>query len=314
MITVAVKAIARRRCDSRAPLTTKIGQCHRYSPYERRPICTSNGIDSAFFVSEFPDRTITAMINAEATVAAASQPVYNCSSATSTVAAIKPSVATDATATMSALIDRSTAIRPTAFSQGRHAHANAAPSSNPLERVSVLRYKKLIRVSSSATKASAVSAITAAAKSPITTAETRLGVRLFPRTKVNSTGHSTYHCSSTASDHRWRRMGSELAAKYGVSTAKICHQLEKYPIAGPTSRRKSLAESCAKNETATNVMSNMVSNAGISRRKRRIQNCLRSTFPLLRCSSIISDVIKKPLTTKNTSTPINPPGIHAMSA
>ena len=82
MMTVAVNAYARRIEDSRAPAMTKIGQCHKYKPYDRRPISTSSGNDSARFTSDVPERTTTAIITADATVAAARPPLYNCSSAT----------------------------------------------------------------------------------------------------------------------------------------------------------------------------------------------------------------------------------------
>ena len=62
--------------------------------------------------------------------------------------------------------------------------------------------------------------------------------------------------------------------------------------------------------TATSAAINMVNRAGSKRRARLIQNCFRLTLPDTCCSSIISDVMRKPLTTKNTSTPMNPPGIH----
>ena len=81
-MTVAVSAYARRIGDSRAPATTKIGQCHKYKPYERRPISTNNGIDSTSLTSELPERTTTAIITADAKVAAARPPRYNRSSAT----------------------------------------------------------------------------------------------------------------------------------------------------------------------------------------------------------------------------------------
>lgn len=33
---------------------------------------------------------------------------------------------------------------------------------------------------------------------------------------ANASGHTTYHCSSTASDQRWRKTGGSIGAKYGV--------------------------------------------------------------------------------------------------
>ena len=80
-MTVAVSAYARRVDDSRALATTKIGQCHKYRPYERRPISTNSGIDSTFLTSESPERTTTAMMIADAIVAAAKPPIYKRSSA-----------------------------------------------------------------------------------------------------------------------------------------------------------------------------------------------------------------------------------------
>ena len=51
-------------------------------------------------------------------------------------------------------------------------------------------------------------------------------------------------------------------------------------------------------------------NAGRSRLARRIQNPPNAMRPLRSCSSSSSDVIRNPDTTKNTSTPKNPPCIH----
>ena len=133
-------------------------------------------------------------------------------------AEIYPSVANAPSANTSAKPDRTFAKRTTVFFHGCHTHASTAPSNSPLDLVIVLRYKKLMRVSLSAVNASAVPTMTAAAKSPITTAEIHLGIRLFPNTKTNAIGHNTYHCSSTANDHRCRSIGNEFAAKYGVST------------------------------------------------------------------------------------------------
>ena len=110
---------------------------------------------------------------------------------------------------------------------GLHNIATAAPSKRPLERVRVLRYKKLVRVSSSCTKRSAVANMIAPLHKSKSAPEIFGRIHFAPNTKTNNSGQMRYHCSSTASDHRCRKTGNELAAKYGVSTAKICHQLEK---------------------------------------------------------------------------------------
>ncbi len=54
----------------------------------------------------------------------------------------------------------------------------------------------------------------------------------------------------------------------------------------------------------------ITASAGSRRRARRSQNWPRATRPSRSRSSISSDVMRKPDTTKNTSTPIHPPGIQ----
>ena len=56
--------------------------------------------------------------------------------------------------------------------------------------------------------------------------------------------------------------------------------------------------------------SSSTNNAGSRRRARRTQNWVSEVPPLFSRSSINKVVIKKPDTTKNTSTPKNPPRIQ----
>ena len=156
-----------------------------------------------------------------------------------------PITAIETIASESAASERASTNRVDILRHGRHKSATAAPSKRPLDRVNVLRYKKLVRVSLSSTKRSAVVAMIAPLHAMSSTPEIFGRIHFAPNTRVNNSGQMRYHCSSTASDHKWRNTGSELAAKYGVSTAKICHQFEKYPSEGNMSRRKSGAESVA---------------------------------------------------------------------
>src|SRR4051794_756705 len=86
---------------------------------------------------------------------------------------------------------------------GRHTKAAPAPSRRPLDRVNVDRYKKLIRsdVSAAGDASHHVRTITAPAAHRIHRPICVL--RRLPR--VNATkasGHSKYHCSSTARLHK----------------------------------------------------------------------------------------------------------------
>ena len=65
---------------------------------------------------------------------------------------------------------------------------------------------------------------------------------------------------------------------------------------------------------ATDTTASSRYNAGSRRRARRSQNCRSEIDPLWWRSSISSAVMRKPLTTKKTSTPRNPPGIQLTSA
>ena len=91
---------------------------------------------------------------------------------------------------------------PLAF-HGRHRNAAPAPNNNPLERVNVDRYNRLMRSEVKALEAAShhVSTITQAE-----TARTDRPISLSPRLRrVSSTktsGHIRYHCSSTARLHR----------------------------------------------------------------------------------------------------------------
>ena len=107
--------------------------------------------------------------------------------------------------------------------------------------------------------------------------------------------------------------GRPAAAKYEVSE-KICHQLETYSSAATTSPASRPAASRYTSSAATLTTASSRYTAGSRRLARRIQNWRSDTVPVPSRSSTISDVIRKPETTKNTSTPRNPPGSHVKSA
>ena len=65
---------------------------------------------------------------------------------------------------------------------------------------------------------------------------------------------------------------------------------------------------------ATDTTARSRYSAGSRRRARRIQNWRSEMAPEWWRSSISSAVIRNPLTTKNTSTPRNPPGIQLTPA
>ncbi len=147
MITVAANAMAKRLPESRACVMTKIGQCQRYSPYDRRPISTNKSCEKNFFTNTPFGLITTAMMTADEMVVAAKPPWYRRASATCTVAMSTPITTIDAIASASATSERASTNRFGALRHGRHNNATAAPRSRPLERVMVLRYKKLVRVS-----------------------------------------------------------------------------------------------------------------------------------------------------------------------
>ena len=104
---------------------------------------------------------------------------------------------------------------PAAFAlHGRHTNAAPAPSSSPLERVNVDRYKKLVR--------SDVNAL--GRRQPPRdqhhhdrgdrgSIDRSWPMRLLRRViSTKASGHIKYHCSSTARLHRWR--SGEKLPKY----------------------------------------------------------------------------------------------------
>ena len=86
---------------------------------------------------------------------------------------------------------------------GRHRNAAPAPSSRPLDRVSVDRYRKLMRSDVSAVGDARNHVINITTNAAMRIDRPMSEVRLFRRviaTKTN--GHNRYHCSSTARLHR----------------------------------------------------------------------------------------------------------------
>ena len=81
-------------------------------------------------------------------------------------------------------------------------------------------------------------------------------------------------------------------------------------MTSPRSRATSSGSTSTVYATVAMITANR---AGSRRRARRIQKRGRSIEPLRCHSSMSSVVIRKPLMTKNTSTPRNPPGIHETS-
>src|SRR5258706_11631872 len=115
-------------------------------------------------------------------------------------------------------------LAPFAF-QGRHRKAAPAPSSNPLDRVNVDRYRKLTRSEVNVLEAAShhVSTITPTDAARID----RPVLADPPPRRVNNTkaiGQIKYHCSSTARLHRWR--SGEKLPKY-CAPPRICPQLAK---------------------------------------------------------------------------------------
>jgi hypothetical protein len=77
------------------------------------------------------------------------------------------------------------------------------------------------------------------------------------------------------------------------------------------SRRSSDCCSAEPNSAAHSATATSTANsAGSSRLARRSQKPPNPIRPLRSCSSSSSDVMRKPDTTKNTSTPKKPPCIH----
>ena len=118
--------------------------------------------------------------------------------------------------------------------QGRHMNAAAAPISNPPERVSVERYTKLVRSrpeNNPKTPSMRVGAERFThhinnhdASTPPMSSRNRVDWETDqPSSATHTSGHTTYHCSSTARLHRCRSIGGSPAEKYGMSPT-ICPQ------------------------------------------------------------------------------------------
>jgi hypothetical protein len=191
---------------------TKIGQLHRYSPYDRFPIstsgfhenhkrsnldegctttstATSDAMETTARFHRYTDRSVsTAWVNDSNSTARATRPTPSSSAPAPAAGALR-------------------------LRHGRHRNAAPAPSSRPLERVNVERYSRLMRASVSCGSRAIhqVMSITNAA-APSNSA---LRFEARPRTRDTARkprGHSRYHCSSTARLHRWR--SGERLPKY----------------------------------------------------------------------------------------------------
>src|SRR3954463_2587707 len=189
-----------------------IGQLHRYNPYERLPRATSAGLPKNDRVAVAAGCTTapTTTIDKNDTSASCQRNSDRSMRWTLMNATMRPAVAANA-ATVN--------IRPTPLDtpvlarHGRHTNAAPAPSSRPLERVSVDRYMKLIRsdVSALGEASHHVRTITAAAAQRIH--RPICALRRLPLVRATkASGHSKYHCSSTAKLQRCRR--GEKLPKY----------------------------------------------------------------------------------------------------
>src|SRR3954452_12258456 len=188
-----------------APHSTMIGQLHRYNPYERLPRATSAGLPKNDRVARADGCTTAPTTTIDKMDTSVSSHRNSDRSVRWTLmnATMRPAVAANP-ATFN--INPTPLDTPVLARHGRHTNAAPAPSSSPLERVSVDRYMKLIRsdVSAPGEASHHVRTITAAAAQrthrPICT------FRRLPRVSATkASGHSKYHCSSTARLHRCRR-------------------------------------------------------------------------------------------------------------
>src|SRR4051812_2451902 len=108
---------------------------------------------------------------------------------------------------------------------GRHTKAAPAPSRRPLDRVSVDRYKKLMRSDVSALGDASHHVRTMTAAAALRIHRPICVLRRLPRVSpTKASGHSRYHCSSTARLHRCRN--GEKLPKY-CAPPKIWPQLAK---------------------------------------------------------------------------------------
>ena len=107
-----------------------------------------------------------------------------------------------------------------------------------------------------------------------------------------------------------RRRGGALAEVVGL----VC---DERPVRAPQERRDTSARSVVTdsgaNSARTNTTASAISSrAGSSRRARRVQKPRRSSRPVRPSSSSRREVIKNPLRTKKTSTPMKPPATPGM--
>ncbi len=108
---------------------------------------------------------------------------------------------------------------------GRHRNAAPAPSSRPLERVNVDRYKKLVRSDVNAVGDARKNVMSITTNAAISTDRPMSEMRLLRRVIATKTsGQIRYHCSSTARLHRCR--SGEKLPKYCVPP-RICPQFAK---------------------------------------------------------------------------------------
>ena len=127
--------------------------------------------------------------------------------------------------------------RPRAFDgaaarHGRHTNAQPAPSRRPLVRVKVARYRVL---SEAWPWSAAISTISPKAPPMKNTPRARSLPAAEHHRPDEDDGPERYHCSSTASDQRWRSSGGSAETKYG----RLADDLA--PVAGVEDRPRQVS-------------------------------------------------------------------------